>query len=140
MSDKKVWMMYNDKPMYSRDEYIFTKRGFKEIISDDFLIKFAKEVTYGWSQSGQKQTFTSYWLGSYCLDHPISDLTDKEYARLKELQEEARAEEQRIEDEKEWKYDHTIYWADNSEEEIWINKYGEKKSVMAVQPHGDVCY
>lgn len=140
MSDKRVWMYYNGKPMYSRDEYIFTKRGFKEIISDDFLIEFAKKVTYGWSQSGAKQTFTSYWLGSYCLDHPISDLTDKEYARLKELQEEARAEEQRIEDEKEWKYDHTIYWADNSEEEIWINKYGEKKSVMAVQPHGDVCY
>lgn len=139
MSNKKVWMYYNGKPMYSRDEYIFTKRGFKEIISDEFLLKYAEKVTYGWSQSGQKQTFTSYWLGSYCLDHPISDLTDKEYARLKELQEEARAEAQRIEDEKEWRYDHTIFWADNSEEEIWINKYGEKKSVMTVAPHGDVC-
>ena len=139
MSDKRVWMYYNGKPMYSRDEYIFTKRGFKEIVSDDFLLQYAEKVTYGWSQSGHKRTFTGYYLGSYCLDHPISDLTDKEYARLKELQEEARAEAQRIEDEKEWKYDHTVYWADNSEEEIWINKYGEKKSVMVVQPHGDVC-
>ena len=49
------------------------------------------------------------------------------------------AGEKELEDAKEWRYVETIYWADNSEEEIWENKYGERKSVMTVYSHGDVC-
>ena len=42
-------------------------------------------------------------------------------------------------DAREWKLHQTIYWADNSVEEIWIDKNGATKSVMTVGPHGDAC-
>ena len=32
-----------------------------------------------------------------------------------------------------------FYWADNSVEEIWIDKNGATKSIMTVGPHGDAC-
>lgn len=143
MSDTRRYGVVDGKDVFSRDEYIFEGRGFGEILEgqrgDRFLLEYAKKVTSNWYRSGHNHTFISFYLGDYCLDHPMCDLTTREYERLKALQAEAIAEAKRIEDEKEWRYDHTIYWADNSEEEIWINKYGEKKSVMAVQPHGDVC-
>ena len=143
MSDTRRYGVVDGKDVFSRDEYIFEARGFGEILEgqrgDRFLLEYARKVTSDWYRSGHHHSFESFYLGDYCLDHPMCDLTTREYERLKELQKEAIAEKQRIEDEKEWRYDHTIYWADNSEEEIWINKYGEKKSVMAVAPHGDVC-
>ena len=40
---------------------------------------------------------------------------------------------------REWKLHQTIYWADNSVEEIWIDKNGATKSIMTVGPHGDAC-
>lgn len=143
MSDARRYGTVDGEDVFSRDEYIFKKRGFGEIMEgsrgDRFLFKYAKEVTSDWYSAGHHHTFEGFYLGDYCLDHPMCDLTTREYERLKAIQAEAIAEKNRIEEEKEWKYDHTIYWADNSEEQIWINKYGEKKSVMAVQPHGDVC-
>ena len=44
-----------------------------------------------------------------------------------------------MDDAREWKLHQTIYWADNSVEEIWIDKNGATKSVMTVGPHGDAC-
>lgn len=130
----------NGKDVYSRDEYVFESRGFGEITSDRVLMKFAKEVTSNWYDAGHHHTFEGFFLGDYCLSEPCKSLTHKEFARLKELQKEAREKQQRIEDEKEWKYDHTEYFADNSEEEVWINKYGESKRIMTVHPHGDASY
>lgn len=141
MSETRRYGVVDGEDVFSRDEFIFKGRGFGEIMEgqrgDRFLLKFAEEVTSGWYNAGHHQTFLGYYLSDFASSHPYCDLTKKEFERLKELQEEAIAEAKRIEDEKEWRYDHTIYWADNSEEEVWINKYGETKTVMAVQPHGD---
>lgn len=143
MSDERRYGTVDGKDVYSRDEYIFEARGFGEIMEgkrgDRFLLKYAEKVTSGWYNAGWHRTFETYYLGDYCLDHPMCDLTTKEYARLKELQTEAIAKKEAEEEAKEWRYDHTVYYADNSEEEVWVNKFGETKQVMKVAPHGDAC-
>ena len=137
--DPNVYGYVNGKPVYSRDEFIFECRHFGPIETDEELIKYAEKVTWGWLSAGWKQSFTGYYLGDYCLDHPMADLTTKEYERLKELQLEARRKEKEEYDAQEWKYVETIYWADNSIEEVWVNKYGKKENRMVVGPHGDAC-
>lgn len=88
----KVYGYVNGKPTYSRDEFIFKSRGFEEITSDEELINFAKKVTSNWYDSGQSHTFVSYYLGDYALNEPKRSLTNKEYNRLKELQQIAKDE------------------------------------------------
>ena len=139
MANASVYGYVNGKPVYSRDEFIFTARGFGPIETDEELLNFAVKCTYGWQSAGHKHSFADFYLGSYCLDEPMRSLTTAEYERLKTLQKEERARLKAEEDAKEWRYDHTIYWADNSEEEVWINKFGETKTVMTVGPHGDLC-
>ena len=136
---ERVYGYVNGKPAYSRDEYIFKCRNFGAIESDDELMKYAEKVTSNWYDAGYHRTFTGYYLGDYCLDHPMRDLTTKEYERLKELQKEAIRKEKEEYESQEWKYVETSYWADNSVEETWINKYGEKETRMVVGPHGDCC-
>ena len=142
--DKHRYGTVDGQDVYSRDEFIFKARGFGAIEKtprgDRFLLKYAKEVTSDWYDAGWHRTFETFYLGSYCLNEPMCSLTTSEYERLKELQKEAIHKKELEEAAKEWKYDHTVYYADNSEEEIWINKYGEKKTVMTVAPHGDACY
>ena len=135
----KAYGYVNGKAVYSRDEFIFEKRGFGTIENDTDLLAYAEKVTYGWQNAGWKRRFTEFYLSDYALNEPYASLTHAEFERLKELQAEARQKEKELEDAKEWRYVETIYWADNSEEEIWENKYGERKSVMAVGPHGDMC-
>ena len=137
--DPNVYGYVNGNPVYSRDEFIFTQRGFGVIETDEELMKFAEKVTYGWSSAGWKRKFTGYYLGNYYLDEPMRSLTTKEYERLKELQKETRRKEKEEYDAQEWKHVETIYWADNSVEEVWINKFGEKENRMVVGPHGDAC-
>ena len=132
-----IYGYVNGQPVFSRDEFVFKSRRFGEIKTDEELIAFAEKVTGHWSQAGWCRTFTGYYLGNYALDEPYNSLTKTEYARLKELQAAAIAEEERIETEKEWRLINTLYYADNSIEEVYENKYGERKTVMAVQPHGD---
>jgi len=129
----------NGEAVYSRDEFIEKKRGFKDLATDEELIAFAEKASHGWYESGWKQTFTGFYLSDYALSEPYASLKITEFERLKELQKQAREEQRKAEEAREWKYDHTIYWADNSEEEIWIDKDGNKKSVMTVYPHGDAC-
>lgn len=135
----KEYGYVNGKAVYSRDEFIFEKRGFGAIENDTDLLAYAEKVTYGWQNAGWKRRFTEFYLSDYALNEPYASLTHTEFERLKKLQAEARQKEKKLEDAKEWRYVETIYWADNSEEEIWENKYGERKSVMTVGPHGDVC-
>lgn len=134
-----VYGYVNGKAVYSRDEFIFTKRGFGAIESDEELMAYAEKVTSNWSHSGHRRTFEKFYLSDYALSEPYSSLTEVEFNRLKELQAEVREELKRIEEAKEWEYVKTIYWADNSVEEVWKNRYGETKNVMVVAPHGDVC-
>lgn len=90
--DNNIYGYVNGKAVYSRDEYIYTIRGFKEITSDKELIEYAEKVTNGWLNAGHKRNFITYYLGNYALDEPKKSLTDKEYKRLKELQREQQDE------------------------------------------------
>ena len=56
------------------------------------------------------------------------------------MQKEAIEAEKAADDAREWKYKETIYWADNSVEEVWEDKDGNTKTVMVTGPHGDACY
>lgn len=135
----KVYGYVDGKAVYSRDEFIFEQRGFGAIQNDTDLLAYAEKVSWGWQNAGWKRRFTEFYLSDYALNEPYASLTHVEFERLKELQAEARQKEKELEDAKEWKYVETVYYADNSEEEIWENKYGERKSVMTVGPHGDMC-
>lgn len=134
----KAYGYVNGKPVYSRDEFIYVKRGFCELKSDDELLAYATRVSCGWSNAGHKRTFTSFYLGDYALDEPMASLTGTEYGRLKKLQSEARERLNEEEKQKDWKRVETYYYADNSVEDVYENKYGERKTVMNVYPHGDV--
>lgn len=135
-----VYGYVNGQPVYSRDEFVFKCRGFGAIESDEELVEYARKVTWNWSRAGHHHSFISFYLGDYALDHPYRDLTKTEYARLKELQAEAIAKHEAEEEARGWELVETIYWADNSVEEYYRDKNGETKSVMVVQPHGDVCF
>ena len=137
--DTNVYGYVNGTPTYSRDEFIFKCRGFGPLETDEEILKFAEKASHNWYSAGWHHSFEDYYLGDYCLDEPMRSLTTKEYDRLKEMQKDLRAKRKVEEDAKEWRYDHTVYWADNSEEEIWVNKFGETKTIMTVGPHGDLC-
>lgn len=137
--DPRVCGYYNGKPYYSRDEYVFACRRHGPLETDEELIAFAEKASHGWYDAGHRQTFTGYYLSDYALSEPRKSLTNSEFDRLKELQRIARAKEKAADDAREWHYVRTIYWADNSEEEIWVDKDGVEKTVMTVGPHGDAC-
>lgn len=136
---ENVYGYVNGNPTYSRDEFVFARRHFGPIESDEELIAFAEKVTYGWSYAGRKQKFTSFYLSDYALSEPYRSLTLAEFARLKELQAEAEAEAKRAEEARQWKFVERLYWADNSVEEIYEDKDGNRKTVMVTGPHGDAC-
>ena len=137
--DPNIYGYVNGEPVYTRDEFIFKSRGCGPLKTDEEILAFAEKATHNWYNAGWHRTFEDYYLGSYCLDEPMRSLTTAEYTRLKEMQKELRAKKKAEEDAKEWRYDHTVYYADNSEEEVWINKFGEEKTIMTVGPHGDLC-
>lgn len=143
MKNEKAMRVYgtvNSRPVYSRDEYVYACRGFGAIKDDKELLAFAEKATHGWLRGGSKWNFRTYYLGDYALDEPQCSLTDAEYARLKELQKEAREAYDKAEAARQWKRVNTIAYADNSVEEIWRDKDGNEKTVMVTPPHGDVCY
>lgn len=129
----------NGKPVDSRDEFIYAKRGRGPIEDDAELISFAEEATSGWHSAGWHHSFTSYYLGDYALDEPYTSLTKKEYSRLQELQSQARIAEKAADDAREWQLKSRTGWADNSVEEVFVDKNGIEKTVMVVAPHGDAC-
>ena len=135
--DPSVYGYVNSKPVYSRDEFIFTKRGFGAIENDEELMKYAEKVTHGWYNAGCKRPFTWFYLSDYACSEPCNSLTKSEFARLKELQKQARDKEKRAEEAREWKLVETLCFADNSVEEVYEDKDGNRKHVMTVWPHGD---
>ena len=132
-----IYGYVNGQPVYSRDEFVYKCRGFGEIKTDEKLISYAEKVTGHWQNAGWHRTFTTFPLIEYALDEPYRSLTKAEFSRLKELQAAAIAEEERIEAEKEWRLIGRYGYADNSVEEVYENKHGERKTVLAVYPHGD---
>ena len=91
MESKMVWGTYNGVTYYTEEEWKHAIRHRGAFESDEELIAFAEEVTYGWSDAGWKRTFASYPLFDG-TDEPRHSLTRAEFARLKELQAQARAE------------------------------------------------
>lgn len=126
----------NSEKVYGCDNWVYRCRGFGAITSDRRLMDYAKEVSHDWYDAGWHRTFETYYLDSYDFS---SKFTKAELARLKELKAEAIAKAKAADDAREWKYVKTIYWADNSEEELWVDKDGNEKLVMTVGPHGDLC-
>lgn len=96
--DPNVYGYVNGKPTYSRDEFIFTVRGFGPIENDADLLAFAEKVTSRWYNAGWHQTFATYYLSDYALSEPGRSLTVKEFNRLKELQQAAREAEKAADD------------------------------------------
>ena len=137
--DPNVYGYVNGKPTYSRDEFVFAVRGFGAIENDAALLSFAEKASHGWYDAGWHRSFTGFYLSDYALAEPCSSLTNVEFARLKELQAQARAEAKAADDAREWRYVETVYWADNSIEEIWEDKDGCRKTVTVTGPHGDAC-
>ncbi len=140
MERNNVYGWVNGNPVYSRNEFVFKCRGLeREITDDDELLKFAEKVTHNWYDAGWHHTFTSFYLSDYALSEPYRSMTLSEFNRLKELQNIARQKEKEADEAREWKYVETIYWADNSVEEVWEDKDGVRKNVMVTAPHGDAC-
>ena len=134
-----VYGWVNGEPVFSRDEFVFKARHRGAIEDDAELLAFAEKVTGHWYSSGWRHSFESFYLSDYALSEPRASLTLKEFDRLKELQQQARDAAKAADDAREWKLKDTIHWADNSVEEIWIDKDGIEKREMIVGPHGDVC-
>lgn len=137
--DPAVYGYVNDCPTFSADEFVFTCRRRGPITDDAELVVFAEKATGGWYNAGWHQTFITFYLSDYALSEPRKSLTAKEFTRLKELQRQARAAAEAADKAREWTLQQTIHWADNSVEEIWIDKDGTTKRVMVVGPHGDAC-
>lgn len=137
MTTTRPYGYANGKPVYSRDEFIFEGRGFGAIETDEELMKFAEKVTGGWSTAGHMRKFTDFYLSDYALNEPYCSLTLKEFARLKALQCQARNELKRAEEARHWRLVETLCFADNSVEEVYEDKDGNRKNVMVVYPHGD---
>ena len=134
-----VYGYVNGEPVYSRDDFDFKARGRGPIEDDEELIAFAEKVTGGWYNAGWRRSFTGYYLGDYALDEPKRSLTAQEYARLRELQKQAQAALKAADEAREWKLKGRYGYADNSVEEVYVDKDGVEKRVMVVAPHGDAC-
>lgn len=122
----------------SKDEFVKFKRGFEEFKSDEEMVKYLDErgVFY---DGGWRREFIDFYISDYCLN-PIYDyLTEEEVERLKAYQAKLIAEHEAAEAAKEWRKVETLYWADNSIEEVWEDKDGNRKTIMTVGPHGDAC-
>ena len=137
---KMPYGYYNGTPFYSEEDFKHACRHHGPFADDDELMAFVEKETHGWYRHGHKHTFTSYFLSDYGPDDDLRHLTRAEYKRLKELQNIAKAEYKEAEEARNWQLIETVYWADNSVEEVWIDKDGIKKTIMTVGPHGDACY
>lgn len=137
----KRYGVVNGVDVYSRDEFVYTARGFGPIEDDVELLAFATKVTYNWSYQNPntEKTFTNFYLSDYCYAEPFASLTKTEFNRLREIQQAHLAYLKALEILKEWHKVDTIYWADNSVEEVWEDKDGNRKTVVVIGPHGDAC-
>lgn len=133
------WINGVKRDFESRDEFIYFRRGFGRIETDAELLAYAEKVTHGFYDAGWKHGFTGFYLSDYCLSEPYQSMTQDEFKRLKDLQNRMRQEAKAADEARCWKHVDTIWWADNSVEEVWEDKDGIRKTVMTVAPHGDCC-
>lgn len=137
--EKMVYGYVNGGAVFSRDEFIFKGRGVGPITNDEDLIAFAKKASSNWYNAGWHRDFRTFYLSDYALSEPYRSLTLTEFARLKELQKIEQKKYEDAEAARQWKLEGTYGYADNSVEEVWVDKDGNHKTVMVVAPHGDAC-
>lgn len=136
MFEPTVWGYYNGKPCYSEQEWKHSCRQHGAFKNDAELVSFVRKLR----ANGLNRPIDRCYFSTYCLDEPMRSLTKAEFNRLLYLQQKAVEANEEFEESLNWKYVHTVYWADNSEEELWVNGLGEEKWIMSVHPHGDICF
>lgn len=122
----------------SKDDYVKFKRGFESFCSLDEMVSYVEEKTHFY-HAGWRRTFLDYYISEYCLDPIYDHLTADEVKQLRGYQEQLRAAAKAADEAREWKKVDTYYYADNSVEDVWEDKDGNRKTVMTVGPHGDAC-
>lgn len=142
--DPNIYGYVNGKAVYSADEFRYACRGFGALETDEEIFNFAADKTSNWRSDRNGCTyasgeFRSFYLSDYCYAEPFRSLTRSEFDRLKAMQKKAIEEWEEAERKRCWTKVQTIYWADNSVEEIWRDKDGIEKTVMTIGPHGDFC-
>lgn len=123
---------------------LFIKTAIEQGKRPEIFESFEQMVEYGtkafgWYHAGHRRNFINYYLSDYCLDRIYDIFTKDEVNQLREYQNQLREEHKKAEKSREWKLTNTIYWADNSVEEIYTDKDGKEKTIMVVAPHGDSC-
>ena len=142
--DPNVYGYVNGKAVYSADEFRYACRGFGALKTDKEIFDFAASRTSNWRSdhnggSCANGDFRFFYLSDYCYAEPFRSLTKSEFDRLKAMQKKEVEAWKEAEKKRCWTKVETIYWADNSVEEVWRDKDGIEKTVMAVGPHGDLC-
>lgn len=106
--------------------------------SDDQMLQWLEEKG-AFSQYGHRRKFEDFYISDYCLDHIYDFLTKEEVEHLKVLQAEKIAQLKAADEERGWILIERVHYADNSVDEIWEDKDGNRKTICSVLPHGDVC-
>lgn len=122
----------------SQDEFVIHSRGFEQFESDDQMIAWLEE-NGAFSYAGHRRSFLDFYISDYSMDPIYGYLTKAEVKHLREVQKQKQAENDAAEAAREWKKVETCHYADNSVEEIWEDKDGNRKTIMTVSPHGDAC-
>jgi len=131
----KVYGHIKGRPIYYRDEWIYSSRGFGPLLNDDDLMAFASKLTHNWYTGGWRKGFEKFPLFDFESDEPFASLTESEFNRLKTLQKVAKGQVCLFRAERGWEFMETIHYEDNSVEEVYKNRYGEQKTVQIVSPH-----
>lgn len=133
--NKKGEYCYNGVKMsLTHDEFVIMKRGIESFESDESLVEWLKKVTSGF------QKFVDAYISDYTCGDYYDNLTDAEFKRVKEYQKELIQIEKDADNKREWKLKESSFYADNSVEETYVDKNGIEKTIMTVQPHGDICF
>lgn len=125
----------NGKKCNSRDEFIYESRGFGPIESDAELIAYAQKVTGDWYYAGHSMSFSTFYLSDF--EEPRASLTNLEFTRLRTLQAAAIAIKKAEDLAREWKKVGSCQYVDDGVEEIWEDKYGNRKTVQVAPAHAD---
>lgn len=123
----------------SKAEYVKFKRGFDSFDSMEAMVAYLEEKTHFY-QAGWRRSFLGYYISEYCQDPVYDLLTPDEVKQLRAYQKQLQEEAKAADEAREWKKVDTYYYADNSVEEVYEDKDGNRKTVMVVGPHGDACY
>ncbi len=137
--EKNIYGYVNGEAVFSANEFVYKSRGFGALETDEEIFNYAQKVTYNWSTGTYKADFRTFYLSDYALSEPRRSLTADEFKRLQAMQDSVRREHDKAEEARQWQKVDTLYWADNSVEEIWRDKYGTEKRVTVIGAHGDAC-